>query len=494
MTPAEKRYYKTHYGSAQNKLTELFNFVNKLDKYDENVIRNYFKGDKLSKNLKVYKNLLFDLLMKALISYQSAKDPKAEVLTGLQEFQILMDKKLFVQAERKLRRLRAICKDNQLRPQEFLLKVEEMELRQKLATVWQGDPDSAYQNSLEFLDEMFEQVELLKSFVTLHKLSRQVSHLSQLPDSTSKHNELYSILDHELLSQERMHDVNFHYVSALKSMAYTSLGNLEKAYSANLELIRYYDRLEINKKFLERDAYNFISCINNFLYVCVQLKRYSEVDYWVERAKLLLQYKGSLGNILAYIYSQEISSFRARRMFDIIAGMEQTVSNFVRKQKMSDVLIGQILQLEFCINKLTIGQVEEASAHLQSLGATFLERQYPGLVSLLRAMCWYELGEYKQIKSLLNSRRKSSLVIEENTEFGIVAEGLKQVIAREYTNDPQIWRTCLSKLSGISQEIRYGNFRVDAWLLSRINNTTMAKQLKQLHRKRNSFSEQDYSQ
>ena len=61
MTAAEKRYFKRHYSSDKNLLTELFDFINGMTSYREEAIKEHFSDSKLAKNLKVYKVQLSDL-------------------------------------------------------------------------------------------------------------------------------------------------------------------------------------------------------------------------------------------------------------------------------------------------------------------------------------------------------------------------------------------------------------------------------------------------
>ena len=88
MTAAEKRYFKRHYSSEKSLLTELFDFINAQDSYREDLIKIHFKHSKLSKNLKVYKVQLFDLLLKSLTSLYNKKDIKSKIRIGLEEIEL----------------------------------------------------------------------------------------------------------------------------------------------------------------------------------------------------------------------------------------------------------------------------------------------------------------------------------------------------------------------------------------------------------------------
>ena len=109
MSPAEKRYLKRHYASENNLLTDLFNLINGMEAYDEELVKEKFKTTNLAKNLKVYKIQLADLILKSLVSYHSKKNEISKVRVGLEEVDILFEKQLHDIAKEKLDKLNQIC-------------------------------------------------------------------------------------------------------------------------------------------------------------------------------------------------------------------------------------------------------------------------------------------------------------------------------------------------------------------------------------------------
>ena len=89
MSAAEKRYFKRHFSSDKSLQTKLFDFINSMDEYEEEQVKEYFSDSNLAKNLKVYKVQLFDLLMKSLTSYHSKRNINSRIRIGLEEIEIL---------------------------------------------------------------------------------------------------------------------------------------------------------------------------------------------------------------------------------------------------------------------------------------------------------------------------------------------------------------------------------------------------------------------
>jgi hypothetical protein len=85
MTAAEKRYFKIHFSSKKSLTTELFNLLNSMKTYREDEVKRCFKKSKLSKNLKVYKIMLSELLLKSLSSFRYKKSINSLIRQNLEE-------------------------------------------------------------------------------------------------------------------------------------------------------------------------------------------------------------------------------------------------------------------------------------------------------------------------------------------------------------------------------------------------------------------------
>lgn len=108
MTPAEKRYFKRHYGSESNTLTHLYDAINLQKAYDEEAIKAQFPG-KVSTNLKVYKFQLEQLLLKSLASHRHFSTTTNKIRMGLEHCDILIEKNLLQMAEKQLEKTKKLC-------------------------------------------------------------------------------------------------------------------------------------------------------------------------------------------------------------------------------------------------------------------------------------------------------------------------------------------------------------------------------------------------
>jgi hypothetical protein len=107
LTPAEKRYFKTHFASSGNQLTLLFDVLNGQEAYDELAARDLL-GVKATQ-FKVLKHQLQDLIMKSWVANSSKRSIKSKIRIGLEEVDLLLEREHFAEASKKLAYLEGLC-------------------------------------------------------------------------------------------------------------------------------------------------------------------------------------------------------------------------------------------------------------------------------------------------------------------------------------------------------------------------------------------------
>ena len=96
MSKSEKRYFKLHAGmhtiGEKNIYVKLFDIIDRVKEYDQEIIARKFKSEKFSANLFSTKNYLFNLILKLLTSYYQDSTVDLKLKTMLSEMDILFDK------------------------------------------------------------------------------------------------------------------------------------------------------------------------------------------------------------------------------------------------------------------------------------------------------------------------------------------------------------------------------------------------------------------
>lgn len=107
MTPAEKRYFKTHFALTAGQLTRLFDVLNAQASY-EPALAMAALGTPPAQ-YKVLKHQLQALIIKSLIAGSSQRSLRSKVRLGLEEADILLERGHFEEAVVKLKQLEGIC-------------------------------------------------------------------------------------------------------------------------------------------------------------------------------------------------------------------------------------------------------------------------------------------------------------------------------------------------------------------------------------------------
>jgi hypothetical protein len=107
LTPAEKRYFKTHFASSGNQLTLLFDTLNNQEVHDELAALELL--DVKATQFKVLKHQLQDLIMKSWVANSSKRSIKSRIRIGLEEVDLLLEREHFAEASKKLVHLERLC-------------------------------------------------------------------------------------------------------------------------------------------------------------------------------------------------------------------------------------------------------------------------------------------------------------------------------------------------------------------------------------------------
>ena len=118
LTTPEKGYFikfaKRHISGKDNNYIKLFEAINlQKNEYDEDQIRQIFKGEKFIKQLTSAKNYLYSMILKSLVSFNDDKTTDSQLSNMKSQYTILFRKTLFDQAETILNRAKKLAKDEE---------------------------------------------------------------------------------------------------------------------------------------------------------------------------------------------------------------------------------------------------------------------------------------------------------------------------------------------------------------------------------------------
>lgn len=99
MTSQEKKYFKQYaarYGiEYESVYIQLFDIIAEQTVYNEDIIKQKFANKNASKQLSVYKNYLFNIILDCLTHFENNKNKHIELLQLIQRYSILFNRRLY---------------------------------------------------------------------------------------------------------------------------------------------------------------------------------------------------------------------------------------------------------------------------------------------------------------------------------------------------------------------------------------------------------------
>ena len=318
MTAPEKRYFKIHFSSNKSLVTKLFDFINTMSEYDEELVKENFKSSKLSKNLKVYKIMLIDLLLKSLSSFRYKKNLNSNIRQSIDEVEILIEKKLYADAYKRLMRV----KETSIKFEEwgYLLMILDLEFQLK---VFHGFnfPSSSAKDSI--LKASVDTSEIIKSINELRLLNYDLSSIAnQLMIKKADKNKLEE-LEQRLLKKEAAINSNElspnfkskYYLNAAFSHLYHCLHNIDKEYDSKKKLL---DLFHAHPHFRENNPEQYWAAYYNFINCCSRASKEEELVLSIKELKKFTEEIPEFHRKMTLIYLVEIHSLYLKNDFKTI--------------------------------------------------------------------------------------------------------------------------------------------------------------------------------
>ncbi|MCH2224876.1 MAG: hypothetical protein MK066_08920 [Crocinitomicaceae bacterium] len=111
LTKSEKRFFKlsSSLQSGEKNYLKIFDFIEKQSSYDENELKQSFKGETFIKHLPSEKNHLYKLILKSLRSYYSEQSISSTLKQEIKNVEILYNKALYKECEKFVGRAKNIA-------------------------------------------------------------------------------------------------------------------------------------------------------------------------------------------------------------------------------------------------------------------------------------------------------------------------------------------------------------------------------------------------
>lgn len=404
MSASEKRYFKRHYASETSLLTTLFDFINSMRNYDEEVVKSHFSDSKLSKNLKVYKVQLAELLLKSLVSYHSKNSVHSKIRIGLEELDILIGKQLFDIALSKIKRIKAICLEYDA--YEHLFPILALEL--SLNSFYSANPGSIQTSTFHELDESIIAVQEILSLQRYsHQLSDIKNHLSTQTLTEGQH-VLYTNLLSKLLSKLgeensfsfREQYYQYHVISMIYRLV---LNDPEQEYFYKSEQIRL---LKENEKISNAYPALYFASMHNYLSSCWKLKRYEALDNGIADIQSFIRNNPVLEPNKLFVYYLQISLFFGKNLAALEESFEKEVLAHIKKYKQSSDYLSNLIYLRLALIHLTLNHHKKVQFFLRRINENTptMNKAFSSVVVVVDLMSHYQSDDLFLVKNIANAQ------------------------------------------------------------------------------------------
>ncbi len=283
LTKSEKRYFKLfssrHTIGEENNYCLLFDYIEKMNEYDEEKIFVHFKGEAFLNKFSITKGRLYQNDLKSLDSFYSESSIDDEIYTMLHHAEILFKKGLYNSSEKILASAEKIAEKHE----KHILLLSIKEKQKKLLET------SCYLNTDEdkILLKEKEENEIINHIVNQNSIWTQKSILFNEINKNGnfrnqaekdKIKEIYNKIENIKVEGVKSTFLYQH----TKSAYFFCLNEYKKAFAL---LENNNQLLEENKSiFKDEDNYNF-SVLSNLVYVSTKIKEFEKAKIYMTKLK-----------------------------------------------------------------------------------------------------------------------------------------------------------------------------------------------------------------
>jgi hypothetical protein len=295
MSKSEKRYFKLmssrHTIGGENNYVRLFDFMDKQEEYDEDLIFKTFKGEAFLNRFSITKKRLYDHVLSALDSFHSTNSTEAQLYKQLHGADILFEKSLYDQCRRVLRSAEKFAEKNELASIQLLISYKKKRLFETMGDLSVSEEeitevfvkDTQYANSINAYNSLWA----IKSKVFSRLSKKGVAR--SLEDSKA-----YYELCSDVLGDYSLENLTFESIYLyhhLLSAYYYAIGELRNSLT----------HLEINLKAVNEDdlekrveANKYISGLTNAIYITDKIGEFKKSsEYLCELKKFAASAKSN---------------------------------------------------------------------------------------------------------------------------------------------------------------------------------------------------------
>jgi hypothetical protein len=286
LSMSEKRHFKLyasrHIIGKENLYVRLFNVIDKLNDYDEEKAKAFFKGTPFLTQFAAQKIYLYNLILKSLRIYHSSSSINLEVKELLVHAELLFNRALHASCKKILLKAKKLTYQYDLYP--LLLDILKWEKLLVTLAEQVGIRKNLLRDIMQEEKEVLHRSDILHRYENIYRPIFEIRITSGFSRSREDRQRLKKIIVQPLMKNE-----DNAYFFAAKNLYHASLYTY---YLLNGNDVGSYKQSKKNLALLESRhdriiefPHNYLSIYNNYLTGCLKVERYEEHRYGLVNLK-----------------------------------------------------------------------------------------------------------------------------------------------------------------------------------------------------------------
>lgn len=401
MTAAEKRYFKIHFSSEKSLIIELFNHLNSIKVYNEEEVKKYFKNSKMSKNLKVYKITLSELLLKSLSSFRYKKSINSLIRQNLEEVEILAEKRLYAQAIKKLQKIKQLC----YKHEEFDQLVSILNLEYQFKDFYEIPVSSM--DSLHLLSEVIQTSNIVSEVFELKKLNYELKldarKITSEKISAEKLESIEKSLK-DILKTNKMSKKEYYSITGLAHIHH-SKKSVRKELAFRIKAIDFF---QTNPHFTESNPHKYWNAYFNLAFCYLRNDDYINCDKTILQLKAITREYPSFVRKRMMISVVELARHRKQKNYTtIINKIEPEVLKQIDLYGINEDQSILFSSISLMVTYLSINDHSKVQFYLKRLfNNPIKSKSFNYFFEFINLISLYETGDYHILQNTLIAKKR----------------------------------------------------------------------------------------
>lgn len=486
---SEKRYCSLylakHSNTENNRYLKLFNVLKSQKEYDtQNAAEQCgFNGPQSS--YPVLKKQLYEQILNALHQYDIFNNPEQQLLRGINQCYILLQKGLLPQCEKRINTFSKMAEEMNHYPAQ--LQIQNLLMAVKARKYYRQIDESA-------LDSWkYETTGILNSV----KITTQYKYLSskvyKLQYDAGSRGQVLASKMHEIVRlPEFNNEKNANTPDALldflqvKALYHFTNGEPDKAAKFNERFLKLLDEQPL---MLQLNVDRYFSVLNNFLIDCLVLKNYTALESGLEKLRTLPNNKAfkKLSNFDANVFrlgyllelNYLISTGKFEHAYIKIKPIQQGLTLHGNKVVKHNRFTLQYLMAYVCF---ALAKYDEALDNLWPIlqeKESSVAQDIQLAAKMMQLLCHFEKGDKLLLESLIKSLRRVLPAAKDTTSMQRSVISFISSSLRKQNVDSQEWEKLqveiekLSKSDSVKATLNLFNYKV--WINAHLTSKTFSK-------------------